>query len=371
MAWYEIQDDFHRENDNWWKKFLKGLNNAFNPYHAWFDYDKMSEGSHIDKIFNSLGTGISNIVDAVVDPGVVSGLINKYTGAHLTGAEREANEFSAEEAQKSRDFTEYMARNKYSIETSSMLDAGVNPAMLYGGGNLVSTASNGSAASSVAPQSSDIASLIMSIIRMPLEMEKLNQDIAESQSREKKNYIEAHGTDLNNRLTEETWSNLIERSKLDNDEIRASIALKKEQAKSEEEKQRLTAAEILLTNLEKSQKEEMFPLLMRAQELTNAYQETENKYQERKIQAELDEISAKIKNLIAGALLSSEQAKYAGKMTLGQVLGMVLNQNGGLEEVVGDMRKQSPLGWLISTLKAALTGDDKVISGSAEGGGGR
>lgn len=373
MAWYDLQDDFHRENDNWWKRMLKGLNNAFNPNHAWFDYDKLAEGSSVDRIFNALGTGLSNVVDAVVDPNVISGIINKYTGSHLTGAEQEANAFNAAEAQKSRDFTEYMARNKYSMETQSMQDAGVNPAMVYGGGNLVSTASNGAAASSVAPQSSDIANLIMSVVRMPLEMKKLNQEIAESESREKKNYIEAHGTDLQNRLTEETWSDIVEKAKLDNDDLSASIELKKQQAKSEEEKQRLTAAQTILTKMDKSQREEMFPLLMHAQELTNAYQETENRYQERRIRAELNEVSAKVKSLIASALLSTEQAKYAGRMTLGQVLGMALNSNGGLTDVVGSMAKQSPLGWLVSTLSDALSPEVSVgdIPGGAVGAGGR
>lgn len=168
-SWYDIQDDFHRSNDNWWKKFVKGLNNAFNPYHAWFDYDKWNEDTVLDKVINSVDT----LIDHVANPDVATSLVDKYTGAHLTGAEQEANAFSAEEAQKSRDFTEYMARNKYSMETQSMQEAGVNPAMVYGGGSLVPTAANGSHGASVAPQMGDIGNLIMSLIRMPAELRNI------------------------------------------------------------------------------------------------------------------------------------------------------------------------------------------------------
>lgn len=171
-SWYNIQDDFHRSNDNWWKKIVKGLNNALNPYHAWFDYDKWNEETVLDKALGS----VSNLLDHVANPDVATSLVDKYTGAHLTGAENEANAFSAAEAQKSRDFTEYMARNKYAMETASMQDAGVNPAMVYGGGNLVPTASNGATAASVSPQTGDIGDLIMSIVRMPAELAKLRAE---------------------------------------------------------------------------------------------------------------------------------------------------------------------------------------------------
>lgn len=354
-GWYTIQDDFHRENDNWWRKFVKGLNNAFNPGHAWFDYDKWeNRSSTVGNLFNAVG----QLATEVMDPTAISSIVNKYTGAHLTGAEQEANEFSAQEAQKSRDFTEYMARNKYSIETQSMQDAGVNPAMLYGGGNLVSTASNGAAASSVAPQTADLGNLIFSIMRMPLEMKKLEQDINESKSREKKNIVDAHGVDLQNRLTENTWSDLIEKAKLDNDSLRAEIELKKSQAKTEEERAKLTAAQTILTQLDASQKEELFPLLKHAQELSNAYQETENRWQERKIRQELRESENRIKNLIASARLSDEQRKYAGRMTLGQAFAMAIGNEGGIKKVLKPIMEHSPLGGIISIFASLLHGDD-------------
>lgn len=344
---------------------VKGLNNAFNPYHAWFDYDKWDEGTQLDRILNGLGSGLENALEAVADPEIMASIVNKYTGAHLTGAEQEANAFNAEEAEKSRQFTEYMTRNKYQMESASMEAAGLNPAMMYGGGNLVSTSSNGAQASSVAPSTSDIGNLIFSIVRMPLEMKKLNQEIEESKSREKKNIIEAYGTDLQNKLTETTWTDLVERAKLDNDDLRASIELKKDQATTEKEKAKLTVAETLLTNLDREQKEELFPLLKRAQELTNAYNNTQNRWQERLYRQQLRESEAKIKNLVASALLSDEQRKYAGRMTLGQVFGTYINEHGSLDGILGPMMEHSPIGGLIEMIKDALQSDDP-----AEGNGG-
>ena len=371
-----------------WSKgsFLWNLNQLFNRNHNWFDYvdtvrgqsnienqakwhgytDEVSEpDSYYDEngsFGDSVSSGLKGVLGSFGDifenmPELINSLIAHYARTELTGAEKEMNEFNAEEAQKSRDFTEYMTQNKYQMETQSMQSANINPALVYGGGNLVPTASNGAQASGSFGGSGDFFAMLSTMMRMPLEMQKLEQDIAESESREKKNYIEAHGTDLNNRLTEATWDDLITRAKLSNDDLRSSIGLKIEQAETEEEKQRLTAAQTILTNLDYSQREQMFPLLMRAQELTNAYKETENHWQERRYRAELNEISAKIKNLISSAMLNDENRKYAGRMTLGQALGLALQQNGGLGNVVSDIAGQSPLGWLISVLVDALSGD--------------
>ena len=158
-SWYDIQDDFHRSGDNWFRKFVKGLNNALNPYHAWFDYDE----------WDREGSGVEKLVNSVTD---------KYAGTGLTTAEQEANAFNAEEAQKSRDFTEYMARNKYQMESESMQAAGVNPALVYGGGNLVSTASNGAQASSVSPNTLNLFDALSTMISLPKQLKMMEADIA-------------------------------------------------------------------------------------------------------------------------------------------------------------------------------------------------
>lgn len=108
---------------------------------------------------------------------IIQALTAYFTRNQLTGAEMQQNEFNAGEAQKSRDFTEFMARNKYTMETESMQNAGVNPAMVYGGGNLVPTAANGATGSGSPLSGGNIADLLSTFIRMPLEMKQLRAEI--------------------------------------------------------------------------------------------------------------------------------------------------------------------------------------------------
>lgn len=164
-----------------------------------------------------IGSGSSGIANGIT--GVLQSLIAYYTRNELTGAEREMNEFSAGEAQKSRDFTEYMARNKYSMETQSMQDAGLNPAMVYGGGNLVPTAANGAAATSSSVGAGSIADLLGTMVRMPLEMKRLNAEIEatranteltkqKTQTEEAETRIRNINADYQDALNSQTISNL-------------------------------------------------------------------------------------------------------------------------------------------------------------------
>lgn len=104
---------------------------------------------------------------------VLESLASRLTGNQLTGAEREANAFNAAEAQKSRDFTEYMTRNKYQMETQSMESAGLNPAMVYGGGQLVPTATNGAQGTSVAPSEGQMFDVLSTFMKLPAEIEEI------------------------------------------------------------------------------------------------------------------------------------------------------------------------------------------------------
>lgn len=112
---------------------------------------------------------------------IFGSVVNKYAGTGLTDAEKEANAFSSEEAQKSRDWTEYMTRNKYQMETQSMEQAGLNPAMVYGGGQLVPTASNGATASSTAPSSGELFDLISTLVRLPSELKVLASEASRNE----------------------------------------------------------------------------------------------------------------------------------------------------------------------------------------------
>lgn len=176
-------------------------------------YNSYSTGSNGVASVGGLGQGLPDLGS------LINALSAYYTRNELTGAEREMNEFSAGEAQLSRNFTEYMARNKYSMETQSMQDAGVNPAMVYGGGNLVPTAANGAAASSASIGAGNIADLLSTMVRMPLEMKRLNAEIdatranaeltrQKTRTEEQNTRIYTINADYQDALNDQTLSNL-------------------------------------------------------------------------------------------------------------------------------------------------------------------
>lgn len=127
----------------------------------------------------TLGDGSSSVIGSWLDkmPELMNSLIAYFGHNELTGAEREQNEFNAAEAQKTRDFTMYMQQNKYQMETQSMQQAGLNPAMVYGGGNTVPTAANSAAAHGSVGSGGDPAAALMALIRMPMEMKNLQAEI--------------------------------------------------------------------------------------------------------------------------------------------------------------------------------------------------
>ena len=66
-------------------------------------------------------------------------VIKKYTGSGLTSAEQEANQFTAAQAEQARQFQEDMYV-KYQSPQAMMrqyADAGLNPALMYGGAGSV------------------------------------------------------------------------------------------------------------------------------------------------------------------------------------------------------------------------------------------
>ena len=176
-----------------------------NKNHNWFDYvDTLRGQANIEKqakwhgyqgdipepesyydesgsFGDSVSKGFRGFLDALSGtfenmPELINSLVAHYARTGLTGAEQEMNAFNAEEAQKSRDFTQFMAENKYSMETQSMMNAGVNPAVVYGGGNLVPTAANGAQASGHLGGNGDFFGVLTALMRMPAELAKLKAE---------------------------------------------------------------------------------------------------------------------------------------------------------------------------------------------------
>ena len=116
-----------------WIRFLGWLNNELNPKHDWFDYESMSNNYQNVK--------------------------NQVTKSDLTGAEKAANQFTADEAQKQRDWETEKCQYGFSTPGCDMRAAGVNPALAMNGSSGASTPS-GASASSVSPGASILSSPI-------------------------------------------------------------------------------------------------------------------------------------------------------------------------------------------------------------------
>lgn len=128
-------------------QILGWINSIFNEDHPWFDYGA------VDNLTGSL--------------------VNQVTKSELTGAEREANAFSANEAQKQRDWEEQMSSTSYQRQVADMRAAGINPAMAMSGSG--ASTPSGTSASSVSPTSPGISmSDIMQLVMLPLQKKLLS-----------------------------------------------------------------------------------------------------------------------------------------------------------------------------------------------------
>lgn len=172
------------ENDKWYTKVVKGFNNLFNPGHNWFDYNSWNDAG--------------------------SALAAKTTGSALTPAEQAANQFNAEEAQKQRDWEEYMSNTSYQRQVKDMQAAGVNPAMAMNGSSGASTPS-GSAATSVAPQSGINFSDLMQLVMLPMQKKLMKAQAGMFQDQGKAALINA-GANVQNAGTNERNASTNERN---------------------------------------------------------------------------------------------------------------------------------------------------------------
>ena len=140
-------------------------------YHHAFSSTPLAPFFWLDNFFGSMES--SEQSDKMND--IFGSVLNKYTGAGLTSSEKEANQFSAEEAEKNRSFQERMSNTQYQRTVQDMKDAGLNPAvMLAGSGGAVSSPS-GSTAQSVSPSGGSLTDLL-SLVMLPLQMRQISAE---------------------------------------------------------------------------------------------------------------------------------------------------------------------------------------------------
>lgn len=111
-------------------------------------------------------------------------LFGGYFGTNLTGAQEQANLFSASERAAAQDWQEQMY-NKYqspAAQIKQYQDAGINPALMYQGGASFQPVGSSSGAQSVSPGSPDLpnGSGLLSLLRTALDASltkrRLNQE---------------------------------------------------------------------------------------------------------------------------------------------------------------------------------------------------
>lgn len=155
------------------KHYKGGLWNILDPL-GFFDFKNFGKGP-IDLINNALG---------------------KYAGTGLTDADKEANDFTAKEAQKQRDWESSEAEIAYERQREFYQDfqspqaqiqqyqeAGLNPALMYGNGAGVASpisapqGSGGAAAQSVKPDSGDLAQLISLMANIGFRKKELDAEV--------------------------------------------------------------------------------------------------------------------------------------------------------------------------------------------------
>lgn len=145
-------------------------------------------------LWKNLFKGVSNFS---LSNGVTS-LLNKVTGAGLTGAEQQANAFTAQQAQNQMDFQERMSNTAYQREVADMKAAGVNPALLYGSGSNGATTPSGASGASVSPSPSDFIGLLGQLQNMYL-LKAQRQNI-QAQTREREKNIEVMQSTIDSNL---------------------------------------------------------------------------------------------------------------------------------------------------------------------------
>lgn len=228
----------------------------------------------IDKLLlKDIGkTALSSVANMAI--GLLGSRLQKdLVNNHMSGAEREAAEFNANEAQKARDWNLQVDNTKYQRQVTDMQNAGINPALAMNGGVSTQATSNATGSASTSPTP------MMSVVDFATTMANLKnleaqKNLTDAQSRLAN--ANALSVEIANKykdrlelaiaVGQENAANL---TKAQIDKTNAEIAKAKEemklviaQAKTEEERQNALKAQALLDKANAEQIEALKPLLI-------------------------------------------------------------------------------------------------------------
>lgn len=153
---------------NTFGQFLKAFIGDIGPFGAFKFWKNVFNG----KLF----TGEYFPYKDTFDTAAGGSLLNKVTGAGLTGAEQASNQFNAEQAQINRDWQERMSNTQYQRQVADMKAAGVNPALAMTGGSGAGVPS-GSAATAGSSQNGMSLSDLLQLMQFKTQMQGLKAGI--------------------------------------------------------------------------------------------------------------------------------------------------------------------------------------------------
>lgn len=258
-------DNQGRYHTSGWKPKEHGpLENFKDQFSAW-RLSKQTSGVN----------GFFNTLNSVLDGNALKGIMNRLTGAALTPAEREANEWSASQAELAFNREMEASNTAKQRQVADMQAAGINPMMAVSQGvSLPASASPSSVSPSASAFSmSDLLNMFRMKELLPLEKASLAAQTEKVQSEAAKNRSETTGVDILNDFRAESERLRLEGNRLSNslteaqekqvnkavEKIADEIVLLKKQADTESERKNLYAAQRLLFSAQRDQLVQLLP----------------------------------------------------------------------------------------------------------------
>lgn len=236
----------------------------------------MEEMSGFQKFINGKQDLFNGIISSVASMGI--GLLGaklrkKWIDNSLSGAEREAFDLNAQEAQKARDWNLQMDNTKYQRQVTDMQNAGINPALAMNGGVTTQATSNVAAHASTSPSPMmsvvDLATTVANLKNLKAQREltdaqarlaNANANAVETENKYKDRFelAKAIGQEKANNLTDAQINEVNKRI----DKAQEEINLLIKQAKTEEERKNALAAQALVDQANAKQIEALTPVLV-------------------------------------------------------------------------------------------------------------
>lgn len=262
-------------------------------------------------------SGASNAVSA--GSGIVNTIYQLFRDKRLTGAQREANAFAADQAALERDWSSseadqarqwqedmYTRYNSPQAMIRQYQDAGLNPALMYGGatGQAAPTSTavpSGSAASSVSPVSGDVAGalqMLYSLKDLQAGIQEKRDSAAEHAAGARERNANAVGKEIGNQYAGQLAEAEVAIKQATKNQLEESASLLAAQCETEKEKKAVQSATAALIAAQQN-----------GEDLENAYKTWRNKFIEDNGFSPDQPIWNSISSLAGGLMEKSREGK--------------------------------------------------------------